>query len=142
MQHAVYLVVADSSQANVYATDNKLSTLELVAQQQHPASRLTRSELDSDKAGSSSSSGRGYHSLGGDSSSHRHESEEFARSLGKYLHGEHLAGKFGQLLVAAPPHFLGDLRQHLSPDCTKVLGKTVNKNLLRVGEAAIIEHFA
>ncbi len=142
MQHAVYLVVADSSQANVYATDNKLSTLELVVQQQHPSSRLTRSELDSDKAGSASSAGRGYHSLGGDANSHQHESEEFARSLGKFLHSEHLAGKFGQLLIAAPPHFLGDLRKHLGADCTKVLGKTVNKNLLRVGEAAIIEHFA
>ena len=141
MQHAIYLVVADSSQANIYLTDKTLTTLELVVQQEHPSSRLTRSQLDSDKPGSANSAGRGYHSLGGDSDSHQHESSEFARSLGKFLHSEHVAGKFGQLLVAAPPHFLGDLRQHLSPDCTKVLGKTVNKNLLRVGEKEMLEHF-
>jgi protein required for attachment to host cells len=141
MQDAIYLVVADSSQAHVYLTDTALSTLELVVQQQHPSSRLTRSELDSDKPGSSNSGGRGYHSLGGDSSSHQHESSEFARSLGKYLHSEHLAHKFGQLLIAAPPHFLGELRQHLSDDCQKVLGKTVNKNLLHMGTAEMLEHF-
>jgi protein required for attachment to host cells len=141
MQHAIYLVVADSSQANIYLTDKTLGTLDLVVEQAHPSSRLTRAELDSDKAGSANSAGRGYHSLGGDSSSHQHESEEFARNIGKFLHSEHLAGKFDQLLIAAPPHFLGELRLHLSPDCTRALGKTVNKNLLRVGDAAILEHF-
>ncbi len=142
MQQAIYLVVADSSQATIYLTDKSLSTLEVVEQQQHPSSRLTRSQLDSDKPGSSNAAGRGYHSLGGDSNSHEHESSEFARSVGKFLHSEHLAHKFGHLLIAAPPHFLGELRQHLSDDCQKVLGKTVNKNLLHVGVAEMVEHFA
>ena len=137
-----YLVVADSSQALIYLTDAKLEKLQLVEHENHPSSRQTNSELDSDKAGGAASAGRGFHSLGGDSNSHQEEAAEFALSLSRHLHSEHLAGKFKHLLIAAPPHFLGDLRHHLSADCQKILGKTVNKNLTRVGEAAIIEHFA
>ncbi len=137
-----YLVVADSSQALIYLTDAKLETLQLVEHENHPSSRLTNAELDADKAGGAASAGRGFHSLGGDSNSHQEEAAEFALSLSRHLHSEHLAGKFNHLLIAAPPHFLGDLRHHLSADCQKILGKTVNKNLTRVGEAAILEHFA
>ena len=140
-QPVTYLVVADSSQALIYKTDARLDKLELVEHDNHPTSRLTNSELDSDKAGGAASAGRGFHSLGGDSNSHQEEAADFALSLSRHLHSEHLAGKFSHLLVAAPPHFLGDLRHHLSTDCQKVLGKTVNKNLTRVGEKAIIEHF-
>jgi protein required for attachment to host cells len=44
-------------------------------------------------------------------------------------------------MIAAPPHFLGDLRQHLSSDCMKVLGKTLHKDLLRVPPADLLTHF-
>jgi protein required for attachment to host cells len=141
-QPMTYLVVADSSQALIYLTDKKLEKLQLVEHENHPTSRLTNSELDSDKAGGATSAGRGFHSLGGDSNSHQEEAADFALRLCRHLHSEHLAGKFKQLLIAAPPHFLGDLRHHLSTDCQKVLGKTVNKNLTRASEKAIIEHFA
>ncbi len=141
MQPNTYLVVADSSQALIYLTDSKLDQLTLVEHENHPSSRLTNSELDSDKAGGAASAGRGFHSLGGDSNSHQEQAADFALRLCRHLQSEHLAGKFKQLLIAAPPHFLGDIRHHLSADCQKVLGKTVNKNLTRVGEAAILEHF-
>ena len=51
------------------------------------------------------------------------------------------AGRFTSLLIAAPPHFLGDLRQHLSKDCQQIVGKTVNKDLLRSDDNGIIAHF-
>lgn len=141
MQQTIYLVVADSGQANIYRTDANLASLEQVQQQIHPSSRLTRSELDSDRPGSQTSGAGGHHNLGGDKNSHQHEGVEFAHSLCKYLHSEHQAGKFTQLMLAAPPHFLGELRKQLHTDCLKILGKTVNKNLLRAGEQSIVEHF-
>ena len=43
-------------------------------------------------------------------------------------------------MLVAPPHFLGELRQHLSKECQHVLGKTVNKDLLRADSKEIIAH--
>jgi protein required for attachment to host cells len=141
MTSTTYLIVADSSHADIYQIDATFQSLQLVQKQEHSASRQTRQELDSDRPGRTASAGRGFHGLGGDQNTHQHESDEFARQLGHYLHQEHLAGKFQHLLLAAPPHFLGSVRQHLSSDCQKVLGKTVNKNLSRLSAAEILAHF-
>jgi protein required for attachment to host cells len=141
MQNVTYLLVADSGAAKVFRVSPAAKKLELVHAVANPAGRLTRSELDSDRPGSQPSGGGGFHSLGGDSNSHQRESAEFARSLGKYLQAEHVVGNFKSLLIAAPPHFLGELRQHLSKDCQAIVQKTVNKELLRVDEQALLAHF-
>lgn len=141
MHSPLYLVVADSSLADIYLVNDDMQSMELIEQKRHPDSRLTRQELDSDRPGSTASAGRGYHGLGGDQDSHHRESADFARELGHHLHQIHLSGKFKHLLLSAPPHFLGDLREHLSKDCLKVLGKTVNKNLTRLPASEILAHF-
>jgi protein required for attachment to host cells len=141
MQHATYLLVADSGSAKCFRLSKATNKLELVHAEANPAGRLTRSELDADRPGSQMSGGGGFHSLGGDDSTHRHESVEFARGLSKYLHSEHTIGNFDSLLIAAPPRFLGELRQHLSKDCQAILQKTVNKDLLKVDEKALLAHF-
>lgn len=141
MSKIQYILVADSSSAKIYQSeDPQLSELTLVAHQNNPGGRMTRTELDADRPGMQRSGSGGTHSLGGDENSQLHESASFAKELAHWLHAEHVAGKFAGLMLVAPPHFLGDLRQNLSADCTKVLGKTVNKNLMNEGEDAIVAH--
>lgn len=140
MPKTPYILVADSSNARIYKSDARLTALELVHEEANPEGRLMRSELDSDRPGMQRKGVGGTHSYGGDSDSTRHESFAFARALAKLLHGEHLAGKFTDLMIVAPPEFLGDLRQNLSQDCKNVLGKTVNKNLLREDERSLVAH--
>ena len=139
MQH--YILVADSGAARIYKAEYGLDKIELVHGQDNPAGRKTRSELETDRPGMQRNDGGGVHGFGGDNDAHRHESEQFARTLCKWLHTEHQTGNFTSLLIAAPPHFLGDLRKHLSKDCQQVLGKTVNKDLLRSNDKDIIAHF-
>jgi protein required for attachment to host cells len=141
MKKTHYILVADSGMAKIYKAETPLATLELVHEQANPEGRKTRSELDSDRPGMQRKDAGGSHGLGGDSNSQQHESEQFARTLCKLLQSEHQAGKYSGLMIAAPPHFLGNLRHHLSKECQHALGKTVNKNLLRSDDKGIIAHF-
>ncbi len=137
-----YILVADNGSARIFKSDTAMRELEVVHSQSNPDGRKLPAELQSDRPGMQRSGSGGFHGLGGDKDPHRHQSEEFAANLSRMLHAAHQAGEFDELLIAAPPQFLGELRQHLSADCQKVLGTTVNKDLVRATDADIIAHFA
>jgi len=134
----LYILVADSASAKLFKAHKPLKSLELVFDQNHLQGRQKRSDFDSDRAGLRISTAKGYHSFAGDKDSHKHEEEEFARRLGDVLKSEYQRGKFDQLIIVAPPHFLGFIRQHLSKDCMSVLVKSINKNLVKQPETELI----
>lgn len=140
MSKVQYVLVADSSSARIYQSDARFTELTLIAQHNHPAGRMSGSELDTDRPGRRQGTRAGIHSVGGEDTSRQRENETFARELSQWLQAEHLAGKFTGLSIVAPPEFLGELRQQLSEDCAKVLVKTVNKNLMHEGDNVIIAH--
>jgi protein required for attachment to host cells len=142
MNKTYYILVADAGAAKLYRTDGESGTPELAHERSNPAGRLTRSELESDRPGMQRNSIGGAHGLGGDNDAQKHESEQFARELCNMLKREHGAGRFTDLLIAAPPRFLGELREHLSGDCRKVLGKTVHKDLLRTDSRDLLSYFS
>lgn len=142
MKKTCYILVADSGAAKLYRTDADTPVPELTHERANPAGRKTRSEIDSDRPGEQRNTSGGMHGLGGDKDPHVHERERFARELCLMLQREHSAGHFTDLLIAAPPHFLGDLRQHLSTECQKTLGKTLHKDLVRTDPKDLMAHFA
>ena len=112
-----WYVVASRTGAVIYAsgTNRKFQFLERIT---NPRGHLTETELDSDRPGrgfSSASSGQIRHAL--DRRSHRHEEQarRFARLLGKTLERAHREARFGSLVLVAEPHFLGLLREGLTP---------------------------
>jgi|Laugrespbdmm15sn_2_1035079.scaffolds.fasta_scaffold110304_1 protein required for attachment to host cells len=139
---STYILVADSGQAKLFKTDSRFTELELVQQQANPSGRLTRSELESDRPGMQLNDMGGAHGLGGDKNSHQHESDVFAKSLCATLQTEYQHGSFSNLIIAAPPHFLGNLRSHLSKDCLKILSKEVKKDLVRMDTPGLLAHLA
>jgi len=140
MSKTHYILVADSGMAKIYKTDAALDALELVHEQANPAGRKTRTELETDRPGMQRNSLGGTHGLGGDTNTPRHESGQFARELCKFLQKEHQVGNFDSLMLVAPPHFLGDLREHLGKECQQTLAKTVNKDLVRSSTKDILAH--
>lgn len=119
-----YVLVADGKASKLYKSEVELlAGLQLLRERDNPHS----------------SAGHGFH--GEKDSQHRHAEEKFAQELCAELHSDHVAGKFSELMIAAPPQLLGSLRSHLSHDCQKVLSKTVDKDLLRSGLRDLREHF-
>lgn len=141
MNKTYYILVADAGGAKLYRSEGGTSTPELAHERSNPAGRKLRAEIESDRPGTQRNSMGGTHSLGGDKDAHRHESDQFARELCNMLEREHAAGRFTDLLIAAPPHFLGDLRQHMGKDCKKAIRATIHKDLLRIDPKDLLAHF-
>jgi protein required for attachment to host cells len=138
----LYILVADSSQAKLFRAEKPLKTLEIIFEKDHIQGRQKRSDIDSDRAGVRNSSTKGSHSFAGDKDSHKHEEEMFAKSLCNMLESEYKHRKYDGLILVAPPHFLGFIRQHLSKDCMSVLVKSINKNLVKQTETELIAQLA
>ncbi|MDT8397795.1 MAG: host attachment protein [Pseudomonadales bacterium] len=142
MKKISYVLVADGGRAKILQSDGHLKDFAVIYEQVNFRGRQSRSDIDSDRAGMQHSGGGGFHSYAGDNDSHRHETEEFARELCKILQTARQAGKFDSLIIAAPPHFLGNLRQHLSQDCQNCLVKSLDKDLVQASVAELAEHLA
>lgn len=131
------ILVADSGAAKIYLADKRLTDIDLFEEVENPEGRLTRSELSSDRPGVQRNDGGGNHGLGGDRNPQEQANDRFARLLCGKVHALHQAGRIHELKIAAAPHFLGLLRQHLPKDCQTILAKTVNKDLLRADTATL-----
>ena len=142
MKKNQYIVIADSTFAKVFKTGPEPDELSLVHAIKNPEGRKQPGELNSDRQGSSMNMMSGYHVMSGDEDSHAHDVENFAREVCDVLRKDQVEGKFTQLHLAAAPHLLGLLRKNLSSGCEKVLGKTLDKNLIRAGEPEILTQFA
>jgi protein required for attachment to host cells len=141
MDQSIYVVVADRGVARIFSTSFKMDTLDLVIEEANPSGRKLRSDVESDRPGRTSNSSGHIHALGNEYSAERHDDEQFAKHICELLGKEHQQKKFSELMIAAPPHFLGALRHHLDASCRKALSATVDKDLLHADNADIVGHF-
>ncbi len=140
MTKRLYILLADNGRAKVFRSELPLTSLEIVYDQVHFQGKKKPSEIYSDRPGSQPSGSGGFHSFAGERSTH--EDEHFARELCKFIEGECRADRFDALIVAAPPHFLGELRKHLSCGCEAKLLGTHALDLVKMPADAIIDHLA
>ena len=138
MTKQLYILLADNGRAKVFRSEMPLTSLEIVYDQVHFQGKKKPSEIYSDRPGSQPSGAGGFHSFAGERSTH--EDEHFARELCKFIEGECRAGKFDALVVAAPPHFLGELRKHLPRECEAKLVGSYPLDLVKMPNEAIIDH--
>ena len=136
-----WIVVAGRSRARILSTDSPQHSLEEVAALDHPEARMHEQELTSD------SSGRRFANAGpkrhGMSDPVRWKDEhagKFAREVGKHLEKARVAKAFDRLILAAPPKFLGLLREELAPGTEAALAHTFDKNWLHDDAQAIRGH--
>lgn len=133
----LYILVADSGRAKVFKAETPLDSLEMVFDQVNFQGRQKTSEIYSDRAGSQRSGSGGYHSFAGERETH--EETRFSRDLCRFLCEEHRAGKYSELVLIAPPHFLGELRKQLEKECGNVPLQTIAKDLVKQSERDIID---
>jgi protein required for attachment to host cells len=66
------------------------------------------------------------------------ERQIFAREVAGFLQSRAYRGEFGDLVLVAPPHFLGLLRELLSDLLYKMAVKTVDKDLTSVKPSELV----
>jgi len=126
-----WVLVAESSRAKIFEVRGPGGALVELEDLTHPASRQHEQDITSDLPG------RAYDSQGGQ----RHKMEEptspkhqeavvFSRQLAEHLEAARADGAFDQLVLVAPPAFMGLLREQLSPELARHVGAEVAKNLV------------
>lgn len=133
MPNTIWVVVADSSRARVFKTDNALGApLQELESLAHPAARLRGQELSSDEPGRAfDRAGQGRHAMEQNVDVRENEALKFARQIADYLEAAESEHKFSKLALVAPPKFLGHLRQNLSARLAGRITTEIDKNLVQ-----------
>ncbi len=125
-----WVIAADSSSAKILKADSRIGPLHEVETLLHPEGRLHEKELTSDLPGKAlNSDGQGVHGIDSSTTPKKKEMIAFADRIAGHLEHEHNAGKFNQLIVVAPPAFLGNLRKQFPDPLARLVVLEIDKNI-------------
>jgi protein required for attachment to host cells len=128
-----WIVVSNASRARVFSVNGATPAWTLVRELEHPASRAKGSELTPTEPGRmKQSAGQGRPAMEAGTPPKEVEAEHFAQELAHLLDKEYDHQAYSQLLLVAPPHFLGLLRKRLNAKLTKHLLASVDKDLTAI----------
>lgn len=136
-----WVVTAESSRARIFTAENRIAPLSELEDFAHTEGRARDQELVSDKAGRGfDGTVEGRHGMEKQFDAKHHEAVAFARRIAERIESGRARGEFAQLVLIAAPEFLGILRQQLSSHTSRLVSKTVDKNLVQRQENEIREY--
>ncbi len=132
--NVVWVLVCDAARARLFEVKERDNKWHLTLSLTHEESRKKATELVSDHAGRSSPPGGSVHhnALAPASTPKEVEQGHFVHSLIGVMDQAMRSNRFSRWVLVAPPHFLGMLKQSLTPELTKHLMATVDKDLSHV----------
>lgn len=135
-----WVVVADASRARIF--ESRRRGMELIERDTllHPEARLKTADIMSDHEGTvMDRAGEGQRRSDPRTTPRDVEEEKFAREVASFLDKSRAVNEFDQLIIAASPNFLGNLRQRVSDQVTKCIVETVNKDYSRLPKEEIAQ---
>lgn len=135
-----WIVAADSSKARIFKAlaGKKMEELETLT---HPESRLTDRDMVSDRPGlSMDRGGEGRHGLEPSTDPKRQAAANFARIVAANLDKARSLQKYQELVIVAPPAFLGMLRDQFSKQVAQAIIREIPKNISVLSPAEIQKH--
>ncbi|MDH5216800.1 MAG: host attachment protein [Gammaproteobacteria bacterium] len=124
-----WYVIANSSEAKVYLSDNESKELNLHDTLVHPESRMKGSNIVSDRPGHYESHGDGHGSFVEKTNPKDYEADRFANEIGHYLKDAYNKNQYKELIIAASPHFHGLINKHLEKHVEEAVVKHIEKDL-------------
>jgi len=135
-----WILVADSTRARIFTADTPSSPLEEIEDFSHNEGRLHDREITSDLPGKIKSAGAGGHTFEQPTDPKKHEIDNFAHYIAKFLEKAHNANRFEQLIIVAGPSFLGLLRNNLPEHIKQLVRFELGKEISMLSAADIREH--
>lgn len=131
MKHDTWLLIANSSTATVLASDEHLRRCSLINKLAHPMSRAKGRDIMADDRGRTRP--RDKDAVGGSAiayktTPHEVEAAAFSRQLADYLRLSRSHHEWRELVLVAPPHFLGLLREALDEPTLHRVRASIAKN--------------
>jgi protein required for attachment to host cells len=134
--NTVWILVCDAARARLFEIHDHDADPKwhAVSTFEHAASREKTSELTGDRMGQRSAEGAGAHhnALAPSSSPKETEKAHFGHTLAAMLDQAMRKKSFDRFVLVAPPHFLGMLKNELTPELHKHLLTTVDKDFMHL----------
>ena len=128
----ILVVVADASRARIFSAVDKVAPLTETKDLVNTASRLRDQDLIADGHGSGvDSAGDGKHTMGHEKDAHKRQASLFSRQLADEIESVRSTGALSRIYIIAPPKFLGLIRSDISKVSSKLVEKTINKDLVQ-----------
>lgn len=126
-----WILVGDASRARIFSLEKDDGPWALVEQIENPLGRARTSELVSDRAGRQRQTGP---SLEVQTDPAEHESHRFAEKLAHALQKGYDERRFARLVLAAPPRFLGYLREVMKEPVLRQVVASLDKDYTQLDE--------
>jgi protein required for attachment to host cells len=133
-----WIVAADESRARVLQVTDREQRLTEVDNLLNPSGRLQDREIESD-ARDRFPGGNSWEPRVG---AVEHGNELFAKRVGDYLHQARQDRRYDQLVLVAPPKFLGALRKELHKEVEKLVADELPKDLSWLNARELERYFA
>jgi len=126
----LWVMVANSSFAEILAINGHGRDVQRVHHIEFPQGRERSGEILTDRPGRAfDSMGSSRHALGSKVDPHTQEQLQFAHQLVNILHKAKSENNFSDLVIIAPPQFLGELRGIYPDTLKKCISREITKNL-------------
>lgn len=133
-----WIVAADSSRARILQVAGQ-QRLDEVENLLNPEGRMQDRELTTDA--DPRRHGPGSSSVREEPSAVAHTVELFSKRIGDYLEKARTDHRFDQLVLVAPPKFLGALRKELGKEVEKLVAEELPKDLSWFSERDLERYF-
>ena len=123
-----WVIVANKSSARIFEQKKK-NSLTLVECLYNPEAKVKEADIVSDRIGSSAqSNGHGHQSFSSKTSAKEYGEEVFAKEINDFLEKSRNKNSFKDLVVIAPPSFLGVIKKKLNKELSKQVVSYMNKD--------------
>jgi protein required for attachment to host cells len=145
MMFRTWVVVAHDAGARFFESDGPGQGLELVEEIEHSAGRARDSEMASDRPGRAFQRNSGdprRSSMGQSESPHERAVSDFARAVAVKLEHARVTNRYAQLVLVAPPRFLGLLRSSLDGPTSQLVVGSLDKDFATIEANELVERLS
>ena len=137
-----WILVSNAAGARLFLNERYGKGLHLVNNWAHPDSRKHEGDLVTDSAGRTQQSDAqgGRSAIQWKTSPKETEMQRFAAELVEHLEAGRVTGAFQHLILVAPPHFLGLLRENLDDPTGAMVRATLDKDYSQEAAPELAEH--
>lgn len=137
-----WLLIADASKAKIYSIHKARMFLEqtnpknlkLIGQYSHQESRMKSAELVTDRMGEFGSGTFVEATL-----PKTHEAEKFALELINHISAGRRDNHFRDLIIVAPPTFMGILHKHMPHEIQKLISQKIEKDYTQSNDRELMQ---
>lgn len=133
-----WIMVANASQAKLFANHGPNKGLQFIKELAHPESREKTSNLVSDRSGSHLGTGHGAFVQATDPK--HHEAERFAQEVTRELDEGHISNAYDRLILVASAPFVGLVNSRLPESVRSKLSEIIDKDYTRLSTQDLTGH--